>query len=232
MRAFLNDSAVKTEFLTQAGNYRTTGRVPQNPVCILAGIPSRQLSRAHPGGAQFVAFDAIGRGIQSRRYVNYETELGITSVLATLQDAVHLGLKDAEADAWMELFLSSIPVGADLREVPAQFATWLLDDAEEGIIPAAEAKGCLGNVPTMVNRSRTAVDSSPESEWGAVGLVQFAVRTVVQMTATAAASNFVKGGKHATARDAAQAAVDEAVPALYKRMADKLIELVAAAPNA
>ena len=58
----------------------------------------------------------------------YETELGIPSVLARLEDRFFEALPNGDSQAWPERFTSAIRPGADLAMVWPRFADWLLTE--------------------------------------------------------------------------------------------------------
>ena len=76
----------------------------------------------------------VGCTIHSDNHYSYETELGIPTVLARLEDGLFESLPNGQAKHWPEHFLDVIPVGADLSLVWPSFAHWLLLDAEHGVI--------------------------------------------------------------------------------------------------
>lgn len=74
---------------------------------------------------------AVGCTIHSDRHSNYETELGIPTVLARLEDRIFEGLDNKRAMLWPEQFLSAIKTGADLSKVWPKFAIFLLTDKSQ-----------------------------------------------------------------------------------------------------
>jgi hypothetical protein len=81
---------------------------------------------------------AVGCTIHSANHYAYETELGIPTVLARLEDGIFESLPNGESKLWPEQFLSAIAPGADLSLVWPRFAVWLLLDEEWGAIRHAK----------------------------------------------------------------------------------------------
>ena len=81
---------------------------------------------------------AVGCTIHSGRHEDYETELGIPSQLARIEDGIFESLPNELALEWPEKFLQSIPVGVNLMAVYWKFMEWLLIDEKEGVIRFAK----------------------------------------------------------------------------------------------
>lgn len=64
----------------------------------------------------------------------YERELGITIILAELQDIIHEVLSDESFPTWPERFMEAVPTETDLSLVFPKFALWFLVDEEYGIL--------------------------------------------------------------------------------------------------
>ncbi|MBU6429257.1 MAG: hypothetical protein KGR26_09625, partial [Cyanobacteria bacterium REEB65] len=69
---------------------------------------------------------AVGCTIHSDEHDRYETELGIPTAIAYLEDRLFEGLPNERAMVWPEEFLAAIEPGADLSRVSSQFFIWLL----------------------------------------------------------------------------------------------------------
>jgi hypothetical protein len=136
----------------------------------------------------------------------YETYLGIPRVLAKLEDRIFEGLPIAEAKAWPLRFSSAIPQGADLSSVWNEFCPWML---REIVLPTVSDQ--FPDVRTALER----VIKGYETNW--------------QNDAARAAAYAATDAAAAAARAAADAAY-AARAAAYRKMADKLCELLAAAP--
>ena len=76
---------------------------------------------------------AVGCTIHDSKHSNYETELGIPTALARLEDTLFEGQSNGAAKTFPVRFLSAIKPGADLSRIRWQFLHWLLT---EGLLPA------------------------------------------------------------------------------------------------
>ena len=76
---------------------------------------------------------AVGCTIEGSDHSKYETELGIPSILAYLEDALFEEMSDAEAMKFPLEFLEAIPVGANLSKVLPQFIIWQFEDKKYGL---------------------------------------------------------------------------------------------------
>lgn len=83
---------------------------------------------------------AVGCTIHSWDHVRYELELGISKIVARLEDKIFEGLPLGLAKTWPERFLKSIKPGADLSLVWAKFASRLLTDPIGGVIQYAKTE--------------------------------------------------------------------------------------------
>ena len=77
---------------------------------------------------------AVGCTIHSNLHRNYETELGIPSVLAYIQDSLFELMTNEQAKEFPIKFLEAIPVGVNLKNVWIKLIIWLLIDFENGVI--------------------------------------------------------------------------------------------------
>ena len=171
----------------------------------------------------------------------YQRLFGIPRVLAVLEDRLFEGLDIGLAKEWPLRFTAAIQEGADLSEVFPKFQRWLLIDPDYGVIRFAKT-----------NKQRKVIEEAADIylDWPNVDrekarLVRDAAR------AAAAADSYAYTAADAAADAAAYAAAyaayaaadadyaaDAAVYASYaaarkehyRVMADKLIELIKAAP--
>lgn len=111
---------------------------------------------------------AVGCTIHSSDHMAYETELGIPVMLARLEDVIFENLPNGKSKEWPELFLSSIPVGADLSMVGSKFMHWILIDPKDGVIRFAkgESKKAVEGVANLYQR-RLNGDEPSDKEWAA-----------------------------------------------------------------
>src|SRR5690348_16867823 len=70
---------------------------------------------------------AVGCTVHSDNHNAYETELGLPSWLARLEDGIFEALPNSKAMKFPLLFLESIPVGVDVSSVRDKFLAWLMD---------------------------------------------------------------------------------------------------------
>jgi len=184
----------------------------------------------------------VGCTIHSGNHHSYETELGIPEVLAHLEDAIFEGLPNGDAKAWPERFLSAIKPGADLSLVWPRFALWLLVDPADGVIKYAGEYRDVDKAIRRVGdlyREWTEGRKPDKAAWAAArAAARDAARAAAGDAARAAAWAAAWSAARAAAGDAARAAAgaaaraaagDAAWDAAFRRMADKLVELLEAA---
>ena len=164
------------------------------------------------GGGEFRGC-AVGCTLHSDEHDAYETELGVPSVLAHLEDSIFEDLEPELALAWPEGFLESIPVGADLGMVWPQFAVWLLGDAEEGCIRFATGhqRRAIERVVELYGRVLQG-EKVEAHEWSAATNYASTVGTYAG-AATAAAAYAASAASAAASASAASAASAESSPA-------------------
>ena len=164
---------------------------------------------------------AVGCTLEAYDHARYPVELGVPEVLAYLEDAIFEGLPKSDANAWPELFLDAIPVGADLSLVWPRFAIWLLSvelaewtSPESRAVVALYERRIAGDEPTGLEWSSAASDARDASDASAARAAWAASDAWAARDARAASD----------ARDARAAS--------YQRQAAKLLELLADAPVA
>ena len=116
MLAFHNDPAIKAYYLARIAAHRAADEL------------------IHGQYWQDGKGCAVGCTIHSSAHNAYETELGIPSALAHLEDNIFEGLHSPYDQAWPAEFLEAIPVGADLRSVVPQFLVAILSDTDHGVL--------------------------------------------------------------------------------------------------
>ena len=154
---------------------------------------------------------AVGCTIHSSSHSAYETELGIPSQLAHLEDVTFERLKNGASMLWPERFLEAIPVGADLSFVWPGYAVWLLGDEKHGVLQFAkndQTKQAIRGVLALYE------------EWVSTGVKPDAerfeaVRYAASAEAYAAAEEAARRGAAAAAYVAAAAASAYASAAAY-----------------
>ena len=163
---------------------------------------------------------AVGCTIHGSDHELYETELGIPSVLARLEDKIFEGSSDEWSKEWPERFLTSIPVGADLSKVATKFIQWLLVDEQHGVIKYAkteQAIKAIRNVADAYDRDNVTV-----KEWESL-------RDAAYAAAGAYAAADAAAYAAASAVYSADAVVDAKKKA-FEIQGEKLLELLASAP--
>lgn len=147
---------------------------------------------------------AVGCLIKSGEHAEYEPRFGIPQALARLEDSIFERLPKAAALKWPERFLKAAKPGADLSLVQWQFLAFVVDEALSRKEAASVREACQPALEVVRSRAR-----------GEEVLAESAARSAAEAARSAA-------------RTAAAWAAAEA--AAWKRYADKLIELMQAAP--
>lgn len=116
---------------------------------------------------------AVGCTIEGDDHFKYETELGIPSILAYLEDSLFENMSNEDAKKFPLMFLEAIPVGADLSKVFNNLVIWEWEDPVHGMknIPEISADkdlfDCCENVVTLYKRSLSG-DQPSADEWRAL----------------------------------------------------------------
>ena len=116
---------------------------------------------------------AIGCTIHSGNHSSYETELGIPTWLAYLEDSIFEGMDNGAAKEFPRRFLSAIKVGAAIDDsVRHKFLRWLLIDQKYGVINYAKG---YKDVIVVVERIadlhlRALTENVSQEEWSAAEL--------------------------------------------------------------
>jgi hypothetical protein len=194
---------------------------------------------------------AVGCTIHSGRHSNYETELGIPQMLARLEDRLFEGMANGKSKEFPARFLEAIPVGADLSRVGWQFLYWLLTEeltSRDDPRVAKQIKACAGVLVPLTKglpadreaALKARADAGAAAYAVAAADAAAAAAAYAAADADAAAYAYAAAAAYAVAvADAAAAAAAAAAYAAatadarqtcYERMAEKLLELMAAAP--
>ena len=107
---------------------------------------------------------AVGCTIHSYIHSKYESELGIPEDIAHLQDIIFEGLPNKLAKQFPLEFLSSINVGADLKNVKNLFTIWVLTDSKYGVIKYADNKKIVQDIADAFSRDMVTPVSVEEWE--------------------------------------------------------------------
>lgn len=140
MIAFHNDPDIKARYVARVEGHRAADE-------IIHGVPWE-----HGKGC------AVGCTLHSYNHSAYESELGIPVGLAYLEDRIFEALPKAKAKDWPVMFLSSIPVGADLSGVLPLFLAWLMDDPQFGMAAATADTEVRALALDVARRYRTGDD--------------------------------------------------------------------------
>ena len=169
---------------------------------------------------------------------------GIPRALAYLEDRIFEGLPNAQAQKWPERFLKAIPVGADLSNVINELMYWLMTD-KDGIqkharpdrlkaikqVAGLYKKRLAGKEPSVKEWEKARQDAADAA------YAAYAAYAAADADAAAYAADAAYAAAYAAyAADAADAAYAAAYAAdarsgYYKRIADKLIEILKLAPT-
>jgi len=159
MQAFHGDPTIKARYLDRLQQERTAGAIRQ-----------RRDTESDTEIWMLGQGSAVGCTIQANDYTLYESQLGIPTALAYLEDCLFQGLPKKQAMRWPEAFLSTIRVRADLARVGDQFLVWTLVDAEMGVIHLASniaVKTLIQETAALYQR-QLAGESIAQETWNAV----------------------------------------------------------------
>ena len=197
---------------------------------------------------------AVGCTVHSGDHRAYETEMGIPVMLARLEDRIFEGMSNEAAKRFPARFITAAPVGADLSLVGWQFLSWLVEDVVErhgtgtvkdacaDAIAVLRSKAAGENVSTADaetarRKARTAANAAAAAY--AADAAAYAAAAAANAAAAAAAANAAAAAAYAAAATANAAAAAYAADAAdadrrkaYDRQAEKMLELMAAAPVA
>ena len=128
MKAFHNDSLIKEKYITRVQEHYQADEIIQG-----------QYWQNGKGCA-------VGCTIHSYIHNKYESELGIPENIAHLQDLIFESLPNKLAKQFPLEFLSSIKVGADLKNVKNLFTIWMLTDKKYGVLQYAKDKKIIQDI--------------------------------------------------------------------------------------
>lgn len=184
---------------------------------------------------------AVGCTIHGKDHGKYETALGIPRQLAYLEDRLFEKMPDERSQRWPEEFLQAITPGADLTGVADRFLHWLLVDEVDGVIRFAktvEQWAAISHVGELYQR-KIAGEVINVMEWrnarikcwhvSAAATGNFSTADDDVAAATAAAAYAADDNDDAAAAYATDPYAADKNNA-RERQADKLIELLKAAP--
>ena len=150
MRAFLNDPAVHAMYVERVQAHALADEIVQG--------------KYWENGKGC----AVGCTIHGAQHGKYETELGIPTELAHLQEAIFEWLPADEAKQFPLQFLQSITIGADLSRVWDHFHVHLLLDAQDGLVAIPDmredCKGWIRTIAILYQRSASGATPSRQEQ--------------------------------------------------------------------
>jgi hypothetical protein len=218
LRAFHNDKAVKAKYLKRVNAHARADAIVQSYGYWNDGKGC-----------------AVGCTLHSSNHSAYETELGIPTALAWLEDTVFENLPNALAKTWPARFLKAVPVGADLSLVVSRFLYWLMNRNLQTVGKNSPVAPCIIAVRDLYGE-RLAGKEPAFSAWRAAAAAADAAADAdadAAWRAAAAAADAAAAAWRAADADAAAAAwraadadADAARKAFFTECADKLLELL------
>lgn len=192
------------------------------------------------------------------QYVRYETKLGIPVRVVWLADAIFDGLRANGVKGWPERFLGAIEPGADLSAVWHSFAHWLLAESglltvvevnyeaitkvaelhkravrgeamgdDEWVLAESAAREAEQSDTTWpVSAAAEAARCSASAVWDSEGAM---CALIAAKYSAALAADTTTAALHADSEPVETAATKNAGKTAWRKMADKLVELLSAA---
>jgi hypothetical protein len=139
---------------------------------------------------------AVGCTIHSDNHSDYETELGIPSWLAHLEDRIFEGLPNARAMNWPVEFLEAIKPGQDLDKIKIPFLIFIVESAKEKFNHKKYPKTLKAIDGVLIELKKEVIDLDKLRE----------ARRLARTAADAAAAAAAAAADAADAADAAAAA--------------------------
>ena len=157
---------------------------------------------------------AVGCTIHSSNHKAYEDELGIPEWLARVEDVLFEGMPLEDAKEWPYKFLDSIKPGLDLEKLKAPFMIYILESILDKFDhdKCPDVKSSIDDVINLYKNGGSKEDfeiaaraaRAAEMGWAAEAATRAAIRAAEMEWAAEAAAR----------------------AAVYKKFADKLIELI------
>ena len=230
MLAYHNDPAIKSKLLADLQAHADADRLVKG-----------QYWENGKGCAVGCTLHSLGAKGAAANHAEYETRLGIPQMLARLEDTIFEGLPNADAMRWPVRFSAAITPGADLSRVGWLWLHWLLTDGlprVNDVAVTAAIKKCA-DVLLPLTRGQP-VDRAADAAAYAAGAADAAdaAARAAAYAAGAARAAYAAGAADAAdaaaraaacaarAANAAAGAADAADAAAYRRMADKLVQLL------
>jgi hypothetical protein len=178
---------------------------------------------------------AVGCTLEKYDHAAYETELGIPRAIARLEDVLFEQLPKATYPQWPERFLSAIEPGADLSLVMAHWFVWLLTDPTDGVIRYATSdrlREVIQKVSDLCTRKGLGEYVSHKEWIMAYIAAERSGNYYAHIAAYVAADAYIAADYADGANTYAELRSQLVYAAAdYQKQADKLIELLVAAPR-
>ena len=226
--AFNNDPKLKAGLVREINKHRVQDRLVNGTY---GKLSQGQAFKGCAVGCSIRSYCLLTKeSLETGNHSNYE-KFGIPQLLARLEDGIFEGLSRQDSKEWPVLFMSSIPVGADLPGVWPKFVQWLLVDPVHGVIRYAKTdaqKKAIQRVADLYAMSSKATKDE----------FREAARACRNAYAADAAADAADAAYAAYAADAAADAAYAAYAAYAadarqkarRFQAEKLLELLRAAP--
>ena len=163
-----------------------------------------------------------------------ENLTGFLPMLTRIAENIFEGLDNATAKGFPQAVIAAPRVGADLSLVPWQFLHWCVADALRQYADPATQAACAPAVQVLADKVQgqptVAADAAAYAARAADAAAEAAYAAAYAAARAARAADAAADAADAAADAAYAARAADAVYAAYKRQADKLIELLAAAP--
>ncbi len=216
MKSFHNDQAVKDKYVSRVEQHQLADEIVQG-----------QYWEEGKGCA-------VGCTLHGENHGDYETELGIPTWIAKLQDRLFEGMTNEDAKLFPLKFLEAIPLGVDLDQVKAPFLIFVLkgtlDTFDNEKYP--NAVKAVNTVIDLYASGCTDIEKFKEARRAASAAASAAASYAAASAASAAAAYAAASYAAAYAADAYAAYAADAAAAYatarqdkYKLYADKLLEL-------
>ena len=157
---------------------------------------------------------AVGCTLNKYDHTAYETELGLPTWLAQLEDTLFENMPREQSKTWPKDLLEAIPVGANLDKVYHRFAKYILTEISKDCDEEPVRKA----IETVLSQHDKAIKGEITTLpwiWRAVSAAESAARSAAWSAAESAAWS--------AARSAAESAAESAA---FSKMATKLLELL------
>ncbi len=173
---------------------------------------------------------AVGCTIHSSNHSAFETELGIPTWIARLEDTIFEGLPNARAMTWPLELLKSTRVGVDLNQVKIPMLIFICEtslDLTEDKVATAYINGVLNELrkPIIDNQTLLVARNQPRPTYATAATAAADAAYAATYAATATAADAAYAATYAA--DAAYAA-NAARGNTYIKFANKLLELIKA----